>query len=182
MEGTDVCFAPVLSLAEAPQHPHNVHRGTFVELDGVVQPAPAPRFSAHARRGAAPAGPRRPAHRRGARRVGPRRRPRRQAPRGRRDRVEQPHSLRGMATLVSFHAHPDDESIARRAARWPRRPRPGHRIVLVFATKGEHGEVADGFLDDGEELWRAAGAGDASARPRSSACSGSSSSATTTPG
>jgi alpha-methylacyl-CoA racemase len=45
MEGTDVCFAPVLSLGEAPQHPHNVHRGTFVERDGVVQPAPAPRFS-----------------------------------------------------------------------------------------------------------------------------------------
>ncbi len=46
MEGTDVCFAPVLSLAEAPQHPHNVLRQTFVERDGVVQPAPAPRFSA----------------------------------------------------------------------------------------------------------------------------------------
>lgn len=46
MEGTDACFAPVLSLAEAPQHPHNVHRGTFIERDGVVQPAPAPRFSA----------------------------------------------------------------------------------------------------------------------------------------
>ena len=46
MEGTDVCFAPVLSLAEAPQHPHNVHRGTFTEVAGVVQPAPAPRFSA----------------------------------------------------------------------------------------------------------------------------------------
>ncbi len=46
MEGTDVCFAPVLSLGEAPHHPHNVQRGTFLELDGVVQPAPAPRFSA----------------------------------------------------------------------------------------------------------------------------------------
>jgi alpha-methylacyl-CoA racemase len=46
MEGTDVCFAPVLSIKEAPQHPHNVQRGTFVELNGVVQPAPAPRFSA----------------------------------------------------------------------------------------------------------------------------------------
>jgi alpha-methylacyl-CoA racemase len=46
MEGTDVCFAPVLSLGEAPLHPHNVHRGTFQELHGVVQPAPAPRFSA----------------------------------------------------------------------------------------------------------------------------------------
>jgi alpha-methylacyl-CoA racemase len=45
MEGTDVCFAPVLSLAEAPEHPHNVHRGTFTELNGVMQPAPAPRFS-----------------------------------------------------------------------------------------------------------------------------------------
>lgn len=45
MEHTDVCFAPVLSLAEAPQHPHNVERGTFVERDGIVQPAPAPRFS-----------------------------------------------------------------------------------------------------------------------------------------
>ena len=45
MEGTDVCFAPVLSMREAPEHPHNVHRGTFVERNGVVQPAPAPRFS-----------------------------------------------------------------------------------------------------------------------------------------
>ncbi|MCI4644805.1 MAG: CoA transferase [Hyphomonadaceae bacterium] len=45
MEGTDICFAPVLSLAEAPSHPHNVARGTFVEVAGVVQPAPAPRFS-----------------------------------------------------------------------------------------------------------------------------------------
>jgi alpha-methylacyl-CoA racemase len=39
------CATPVLSLAEAPRHPHNVARGTFVEIDGVVQPAPAPRFS-----------------------------------------------------------------------------------------------------------------------------------------
>ena len=45
MEHTDVCFAPVLSIAEAPHHPHNVERGTFVERNGVVQPAPAPRFS-----------------------------------------------------------------------------------------------------------------------------------------
>ena len=46
MDATDVCFAPVLDLDEAPKHPHNVARETFVELDGVVQPAPAPRFSA----------------------------------------------------------------------------------------------------------------------------------------
>ena len=45
MEGTDVCFAPVLNLKEAPGHPHNVARETFVEVDGVTQPAPAPRFS-----------------------------------------------------------------------------------------------------------------------------------------
>lgn len=45
MEGSDVCFAPVLSVFEAPEHAHNKARGTFVEIDGVVQPAPAPRFS-----------------------------------------------------------------------------------------------------------------------------------------
>lgn len=45
MEGTDVCFAPVLSILEAPNHPHNKARNTFVEVDGIVQPAPSPRFS-----------------------------------------------------------------------------------------------------------------------------------------
>jgi len=45
MEGTDVCFAPVLSLFEAPRHTHNQVRRTFVEVDGVTQPAPSPRFS-----------------------------------------------------------------------------------------------------------------------------------------
>jgi alpha-methylacyl-CoA racemase len=45
LEGTDACFAPVLDWDEAPRHPHNVARGTFVTIDGVVQPAPAPRFS-----------------------------------------------------------------------------------------------------------------------------------------
>jgi len=58
-----------------------------------------------------------------------------------------------MATLVSFHAHPDDECIAcggvmRKAAE------EGHRVVLVVATRGEHGEVAEGVLADGEELWQ----------------------------
>jgi alpha-methylacyl-CoA racemase len=46
MDASDVCFAPVLSLAEAPSHRHNVARATFVEVAGVTQPAPAPRFSA----------------------------------------------------------------------------------------------------------------------------------------
>ena len=45
MEGTDVCFAPVLTMSEAAKHPHNVARQTFVEVDGITQPAPAPRFS-----------------------------------------------------------------------------------------------------------------------------------------
>jgi alpha-methylacyl-CoA racemase len=44
LEGSDACVAPVLSMAEAPHHPHNSARGTFVERDGVVQPAAAPRF------------------------------------------------------------------------------------------------------------------------------------------
>jgi len=45
LEGTDACFAPVLSLTEAPRHEHNISRSTFVEVEGVTQPAPAPRFS-----------------------------------------------------------------------------------------------------------------------------------------
>jgi alpha-methylacyl-CoA racemase len=45
MDATDVCFAPVLTLDEAPNHPHNAARETFVTVEGVVQPAPAPRFS-----------------------------------------------------------------------------------------------------------------------------------------
>ena len=45
MEGTDVCFAPVLTFNEAPDHPHNKARGTFVDVEGVLQPNPAPRFS-----------------------------------------------------------------------------------------------------------------------------------------
>ncbi|MCU1401487.1 MAG: mcr [Acidimicrobiales bacterium] len=45
MEHTDICFAPVLTMTEAAAHPHNVQRETFVDFEGVVQPAPAPRFS-----------------------------------------------------------------------------------------------------------------------------------------
>ena len=45
MEHTDVCFAPVLTMSEAAEHPHNVDRGTFVDVAGTMQPAPAPRFS-----------------------------------------------------------------------------------------------------------------------------------------
>jgi alpha-methylacyl-CoA racemase len=45
LEGSDACFAPVLGLGEAPDHPHNAARGTFVDIDGIPQNAPAPRFS-----------------------------------------------------------------------------------------------------------------------------------------
>ncbi len=45
MLGTDVCYAPVLTLDEAPNHPHNKARETFLTIDDVIQPAPAPRFS-----------------------------------------------------------------------------------------------------------------------------------------
>ncbi|MDP1821408.1 MAG: PIG-L family deacetylase [Acidimicrobiales bacterium] len=56
-----------------------------------------------------------------------------------------------MATLVSFHAHPDDESI-QTGGTIAKAALDGHRVVLVFATKGEHGEVDEGFLDPGETL------------------------------
>jgi alpha-methylacyl-CoA racemase len=45
MEGTDVCFAPVLSLQDSPEYPHNKQRQSYVEIEGVTQSAPAPRFS-----------------------------------------------------------------------------------------------------------------------------------------
>lgn len=51
LEGTDVCFAPVLDLDEAPRHPHNLARNSFAQVNGITQPAPAPRFSG------TPAGP-----------------------------------------------------------------------------------------------------------------------------
>ena len=45
LEGSDACVAPVLDMDEAPEHPHNRARGTFIEVGGIIQPAPAPRFS-----------------------------------------------------------------------------------------------------------------------------------------
>ena len=69
LDGTDACFAPVLDPDEAPHHPHLRERGTFTEVGGVVQPAPAPRFSRTPRGRRTPARPWR-AHRRGARRLG----------------------------------------------------------------------------------------------------------------
>jgi alpha-methylacyl-CoA racemase len=54
LEGSDVCFGPVLSFNEAAKHPHNIARGTFVDVGGVAQPAPAPRFSASGERSPSP--------------------------------------------------------------------------------------------------------------------------------
>ena len=45
MLGTDICYAPILTLEEAANHPHNKERGTFEQSDGVIQASPAPRFS-----------------------------------------------------------------------------------------------------------------------------------------
>ena len=45
MSDTDICFAPVLAMSEAPHHPHNAARGSFIEVAGVTQPGPAPKFS-----------------------------------------------------------------------------------------------------------------------------------------
>ncbi len=57
-----------------------------------------------------------------------------------------------MVTLVTFHAHPDDECIATGGV-MSKAADAGHRVVLVTATRGEHGEVAEGFLEPDEELW-----------------------------
>ena len=58
-----------------------------------------------------------------------------------------------MSTLVVFHAHPDDEAIAT-GGTMAKAAAAGHRVVLVVATRGECGEVADGYLEPGEELWQ----------------------------
>ncbi len=58
-----------------------------------------------------------------------------------------------MSTLVVFHAHPDDEAIAT-GGTMAKAAAAGHRVVLVVATRGECGEVADGYLQPGEELWQ----------------------------
>jgi LmbE family N-acetylglucosaminyl deacetylase len=57
-----------------------------------------------------------------------------------------------MATLVSFHAHPDDECIACGGV-MQKAAKEGHRVVIVIGTRGEHGEVQEGFLAEGEQLW-----------------------------
>jgi LmbE family N-acetylglucosaminyl deacetylase len=84
-----------------------------------------------------------------------------------------------MATLVCFHAHPDDEAIAT-GGTMARAHAEGHRVVLVVATDGEHGEVPDD-LADGETLADRRRARP-TRRPRCSASTGSSGSGTPTRG
>ena len=86
-----------------------------------------------------------------------------------------------MATLVCFHAHPDDESIAT-AGTMAKAAADGHRVVLVLATRGELGEPVPGVLAEGEQLWTATGGRGAPIRRGARCRRGSSSSATTTRG
>ena len=86
-----------------------------------------------------------------------------------------------MGTIVSFHAHPDDESIGT-AGTLARAAEAGHRVVLVFATRGELGEPVPGVLADGEQLALRRVGGVLRRGRVCSARTGSSSSATPTPG
>ena len=58
-----------------------------------------------------------------------------------------------MAVIVAFHAHPDDETIST-GGTLAKAADDGHRVVIVWATRGENGEVPEGFLPDGEQLWQ----------------------------
>ena len=170
MEHTDVCFAPVLTMAEAAEHPHNIARNMIIERNGLKQPAPAPRFSRTVpevtRDGQHPGQGSREiledwgiakdridelvesgavaaarAFRSGSWSH------RNQDP----DENDPPIGSAGpWSTLVFVHAHPDDEasstggSMARAAAE-------GHRVVLVVCTDGDLGEAPDD-LADGETV------------------------------
>ena len=88
--------------------------------------------------------------------------------------------MTAMATIVSFHAHPDDECIST-GGTLAKAAADGHRVVIVWATRGENGEVPDGFLQEGEELWQRRIV-EAARSARSSGCSARSSWATGTRG
>ena len=145
MEGSEVCFAPVLTMSEAAEHPHNVARATFVERSGRMQPAPAPRFSRTEPGARPPAGARRAAHARGAGRLGRRRRTDRRAHRVRRGQAGAEWARSSASTPIpTTRRSSTGGSMARAHAE-------GHRVVLVVATNGEHGEVPDD-LAPGETL------------------------------
>ena len=135
-----MCFAPVLTMAEAAEHPHNVARGTFVERRRRhAAGAGAALLAAPRRRSPRPPAHAGPAHRRGARRLGLRRRRRStSSSRPARSSAAQPERWRRSSastpTPTTRRSPP--------AARWPSAAAEGHRVVLVVATNGEHGEVA----------------------------------------
>ena len=175
MEHTDVCFAPVLTMAEAAEHPHNVARQMIIERDGVKQPAPAPGSAARRRRsparrstparapatrwrtGASPrtastpssrTAPSSPADHARTRSSGERPGTAHRSPSPERPRRLAFGDL--MATIVFVHAHPDDEA-STTAGSMARAAAEGHRVVLVVCTNGEHGEVPED-LAAGETL------------------------------
>ena len=122
------------------------HRGTFVELDGRRAAGPGAAVQPHAGGDPAPAVARRAST------------PTRSSPTGASTPIAWPSCARparspdAMATIVVASTPTPTTSPSRPAGSWPRPLPSGHRVVLVFATRGEHGEVDDGFLEPGETL------------------------------
>ncbi len=106
-DGTEACVAPVVPLADAPHHPHLAARGTFVERDGITQPAPAPRFSRTACDPRHRARRTRRPHPRGAHRLGHRRR--RRAPGQRRGRAGRAGGLSAMRPFLFLGTRAEDD-------------------------------------------------------------------------
>ncbi len=146
MEHTDVCFAPVLTMSEAAKHPHNVERATFVELDGMMQPAPAPRFSRTVPEVARP-----PAH------------PGQHTREALADWGSPPSASTPCSRPAPWRCRPDrwrrsssstpipTTRPSRTGGSMARAAAEGHRVVLVVCTNGELGEVPDD-LAEGETL------------------------------
>ena len=133
MEHTDVCFAPVLTMAEAAEHPHNIARQMIVERDGLKQPAPAPRFSRTVPEITRVAAARRPGHRRRPRRLGHPQGPHRQARRGRRRRRQ----LTGPAGGCGRSAGSSECFVRGPPARNTRMPSAGRRQPSARSARGE---------------------------------------------
>ena len=153
-----MCFAPVLTMSEAAEHPHNVARSTFVERHGVQQPAPAPASAAPCPRSPAPAHPGQHTDEVledwGSRRTAS----------TLEDGAVVASPARVLASPVGRHGDPRRPDGHDRVRPRPSRRRgqrhgrldgqaaaEGHRVVLVVCTNGDHGEVPDD-LADGETL------------------------------
>ena len=142
LEGTDVCFAPVLSHERGARATRTTwHAAPSSRSPASSQPAPAPRFARTPGSIDSPAAARRPAHRRGPGGRRHRRGPRRQA---RAPRAPWPDD--GHARLLP---RPSRRRVDRHRRPMARAAAEGHRVVLVIATRGELGEIVPGVLDDG---------------------------------